>query len=263
MQKHLAILLCALALCHTAHVHAAPTRPEKTEVVCPPEYQSSKSWQDCLFWQRDQFVAIKAALTAQIRQHLRHRTRVLHLFNQEEQAWERYVDTASSIAYDKYIDGSIRNTIHTHTQNSLLILRIQLLENFLHNQSITPRWRLLNGTEDHDQTDTPTHVYDFRCPNRSNWYACARAQRQQLQPLIQLYHRQAFDSDNLSQRHIRQEAHHWQAYHRAARNFGTAMWHNRYAGEVWANHAIKSRIYAFNVWEVSNESLPQPIIKLD
>lgn len=211
------------------------------------------------------FKEIKAVYWQHIKHHLRHRPHVWRLLQQEEKQWVQYAEKVSSMAYDEYRDGSIRLTLPVILENQLLKVRIENLAQLTRPQLPVPQIRLLAYGEKTDAAVDTTRVqhYDFRCRERHNWYSCTQQQRRQLRPMLNAYRRVAIQTSRIPYARYQQEQSDWQAYHRAAVQFGKAMWHYRYAGEVWANYAVKSRIYAMDNLVVSNNFLPTAIIHLD
>lgn len=244
--------------------HAAPA-----ENIFLPDCREEKTAHDmnaCLYQNKEKLIQYKKQYLKQIQKHLRHRPHVWQLLQAEEKAFHRYMETMQQLVYDEYIDGSIRNTLSPSMEVSLLKVRIQNLA--IPAYPNHPKFRVkFNGiSEDQIKAEKDyTKIYDFRCPQRNDWYACAQQQKRQLRPVLRAYrHVTVNQLGGLPAHRYQTEKQHWQAYHRAAVRFGKAMWHNRYAGQVWGNDAIKARIYALSVFLVSDDFLPpNPIILLN
>lgn len=265
MQKHLAILLCALALCHTAHVHAAilPTLIINESHDCA-QSRTTLDLNACLYSQGERLRELKTIHLNQIRHHLRHRPHIWRLLQQEENAWQRHSDIMSQMAYESFERGSGRDAGMLNMQNMFLITRIQALQYLLEHHLNQRVVKLAYPLEDSATETESLKIHDLRCTDKTNWYVCTREQRRQLNPLLNSYRRTSLQTINyLPRNRYRREQQYRQAYRRAARNFGTAMWHNRYAGQTWENFSIKTNIYAFNHLLFSDDYLPTPIIKLD
>lgn len=262
MPKFILISLCC-GLFYSAH--AKPT----THIFlsdCIKE-KTANDLNVCLTRNKIKLIKYKKQYLNRVKKHLRHRPRVWQLLQAEEKAFHRYMDTMSQLIYDEYIDGSIRHTLTPSIEVSLLEDRIRALAILAYPNN--PKFKVkFNGiSEDQIKVEDKnyTKIYDFRCSRRNDWYACAQQQKQQLRPVLLTYRNTVFNKlGALPSSRYRTENQHGQAYHQAAIQFGKAMWHNKYAGQVWGNHAIKARINALSVFLVSDDHLPpQPIILLN
>lgn len=223
----------------------------------------------CQAQKNEQFIGLKNIYLKQIEHYLEYKNpEAWALFQQEELAWQKYMETMSEFIYRSYGRGSGRNLASINMEMSLLRERIQALTYFIQKEKLGLVAVLKNYDQKHLTSDDKIEVSDWRCAKDfiDIWEKCIQKQEEQLRSLLS-FHRSIvykFHHDDVILFYFYFKSQlDWQIYYQKALLFGQSYWNNEYEGKHWGNYAIKTAIIGFYDLIGSDDFSRIPVIYLD